>query len=1122
MPSVLAATDCTTITDPSLRDECQALIDLYNNTNGPNWFDHSSNNWNVTNTPCIDWAGITCDGGYIIGISREKQNLKGSISDLSALTYLESLNLSDNQLIGLIPDFLSSLTSLVNLQLDHNQLTGSIPDLSGLEFLAKIQLDHNQLIGPIPNCNPSDCSFPSLQVLSLGNNPLENGIIPDWIGSLTKLNTLDLSDSGRTGTIPDLSALVNLQHLNLSKNFLRGQIEIHSNMINLISLQLDHNQLTGAIPNCSSATSSPPNCNLSTLQVLSLGNNPLENGIIPDWIGSLTKLTRLDLSNSGRTGTIPNLRDLTDLQYLDLSNNRLSGPIQTEILNKLTKLENLQLDHNQLTGAIPNFPNCSPTTPPKPPNCNLSNLQVLYLGDNFLESGPIPDWIKYLSNLRTLGLSNSQRTGEIPKWINNLTNLEYLQLDHNQLKGSIPDLSKLTQLKWLFLNNNHLNNNPPEAPPIPNLSKLTALKILYLQSNKLSGQIPTSLSKLTKLEHLNLGYNGLIAQDRTLLTFLNEKNPTWEWTQTVPPTDIKTKMLSRNSIEISWKSISYTGDGGYYQVKYATAPNGEYIPTSSTTVSKNATNYIVNELLPETTYYFVVETYTPPHELNPGNDLTSEPSPPVSANTIIPSLTPLPPTMNLTIAFGGDGHGQVTTNPSGLDCDSLEQKCSYSYETASWVELIATPAAGSAFTGWGGYQSDCDNGELFMSGYRYCMAYFERLRFPLIVTVVGQGKVSSMPIGIDCGTRCRYRFEINTPIALTTIAAANWQFEKWQGDCNANSLLIMDKEKQCEAVFIAVSPNTISADINGVPPTPPSSNPASNLTVSNNQPILTDQCSNSLNNPANNCSVTVVPQPVLAEPEITVPVPPTIAPDLPAAIPTETVNSTANDETAVPQLVVNPGVYNFDNLTIGNISPAQEITITNAGNADLPLGQLTVSSNEFVLAEACSNQRLNAGNHCAAMVSFQPQLTGIKTAYLAIPIDNPMQTTVTVVTLTGKGNAIKDQIENTGYLVSDNTIDLPLLVTFTSPLVATVTPAGVELYWEIAETNHNQIAEIHLWKAKPVKGNCPQAIHQYDLKTATELANQPHLDYQGTDTTCYGLQVIEYNGDVTWYITQAQ
>ncbi|BAP57680.1 hypothetical protein THII_3383 [Thioploca ingrica] len=846
------------------------------------------------------------------------------------------------------------------------------------------------------------------------------------------------------------------------------------------------------------------------------------------------RVIKIDRKDKNLKGSIPDLSTLTELQYLDLSKNHLNGSI--EIPNSLTQLRNLQLDHNQLTGAIPDL-------------SHLEFLEVLYLGDNLLEEGTIPEWIKNLTRLRTLGLSNSQRIGTIPEWINSLATLKYLQLDHNQLTGSIPNLSYLIQLKWLFLNNNRLTGS------IPDLSKSTTLEILSLESNNLSGSIPTSLSNLTNLTHLNLGYNRLIAQDETLLNFLNGKNPTWKQTQTVPPTDIKTKTLSKNSVEVSWTPILYTGDGGYYQVKYATIPNGSYTPTTSTTADKNATNYIVNELLPDTTYYFVIETYTPPHQLNQ-NELVSELSPPISANTTVtplptplssnplnpdestnkssppvsatttltpppiplssnplnpdestskssspvpatttvtlpptplssnplnpdestnkssspmpattavtPTLVPLSPTMNLTIAFGGDGHGQVTTNPSGLDCDSHEQKCSYSYETASWVELIATPAAYSEFTGWVGYQSDCDDGKLFMSDYRYCMAYFERLRFPLTVTIVGQGKVNSMPTGIECGTQCRYRFELNTQVTLMTTPDTHWQFKQWQGDCDAKGLVIMNKEKQCEAIFV-----TVSSDTSGVPLTPHSDTNFS------------------------------------------------IDPAIYSNIPNE----------GVPPLVVNPGFYNFDNLTVGNLSPAQVITVTNAGNTDLQLGQLTVSSNEFILAEACSNQILSAGNHCAATVSFQPQLAGVKTAYLAIPIDNPKQTTVTVVTLTGKGDIMTDPTRltgNTSYLVGDDTISSPLLVTFMSPLAAAVTPAGVELNWEIAATNRNQIAEIHLWKAQAVKGNCPEDIHQYDPKTAVELANQPHLDYQGTNTTCYGLQVIEYNGDVTWYITQAR
>ena len=37
---IQAATDCSTVTQISLT-ECDALIDLYNNTDGPNWIDNT-------------------------------------------------------------------------------------------------------------------------------------------------------------------------------------------------------------------------------------------------------------------------------------------------------------------------------------------------------------------------------------------------------------------------------------------------------------------------------------------------------------------------------------------------------------------------------------------------------------------------------------------------------------------------------------------------------------------------------------------------------------------------------------------------------------------------------------------------------------------------------------------------------------------------------------------------------------------------------------------------------------------------------------------------------------------------------------------------------------------------
>jgi Leucine-rich repeat (LRR) protein len=109
LPNVLAATNCKVVTEIS-QTECETLIALYNSTAGPNWTDKDTNNWNVTNTPC-SWTGITCGSGHITKITENSHNLISIIPDLSALTQLRELELSNNQLSGPIPN-LSALTQL--------------------------------------------------------------------------------------------------------------------------------------------------------------------------------------------------------------------------------------------------------------------------------------------------------------------------------------------------------------------------------------------------------------------------------------------------------------------------------------------------------------------------------------------------------------------------------------------------------------------------------------------------------------------------------------------------------------------------------------------------------------------------------------------------------------------------------------------------------------------------------------------------------------------------------------------------------------------------------------------------------------------------------------------------
>ena len=86
-------------TDPS---QVQALINLYTATQGPYWISQ----WNISTDPCLNnWFGIQCSVSsgvsYVYSISLPSNNLRGQISDLSAITTLQYFYLSFNLLLGL-------------------------------------------------------------------------------------------------------------------------------------------------------------------------------------------------------------------------------------------------------------------------------------------------------------------------------------------------------------------------------------------------------------------------------------------------------------------------------------------------------------------------------------------------------------------------------------------------------------------------------------------------------------------------------------------------------------------------------------------------------------------------------------------------------------------------------------------------------------------------------------------------------------------------------------------------------------------------------------------------------------------------------------------------------------
>ena len=152
---------------PEIRD---ALVALYNATNGPGW--KNSGNW-LTDAPLDQWHGVVTDcGGSLVGLILRENQLTGPIPpELGDLSALETLILSGNLLTGPIPPELDNLSELVWLHLESNRLTGEIPpELGRLSNLTRLDISSNQLTGEIP---PELRRLSKLMGLNLSSNSVD-------------------------------------------------------------------------------------------------------------------------------------------------------------------------------------------------------------------------------------------------------------------------------------------------------------------------------------------------------------------------------------------------------------------------------------------------------------------------------------------------------------------------------------------------------------------------------------------------------------------------------------------------------------------------------------------------------------------------------------------------------------------------------------------------------------------------------------------------------------------------------------------------------------------------------------------------------------------------------------
>ncbi|CAL5012716.1 unnamed protein product [Urochloa decumbens] len=426
--------------------------------------------------------------------------------------------------------------------------------LTKLPFLSMLTLEYTKFIGFVPSLEPL-VELPSLAVLSLRGCGFK-GTFPSLIFRIKSLMHLDVSDNENLhGELPEFIQGSALQSLVLSGTKFSGKVpESIGNLRNLTSLDLSNCQFHGLIPsfdqwpmiswvdlsgnNLTGSLPSDGYLSLHNLTYLSLSNNSM-SGVIPPSLFSHPSLVDLDLSQNNFTGNFqlcptisPSLKTIdvsfnklqgplpkllskfVELYWLDLSSNNLNGTVDLSFIKDYKELNYLSLSNNKLS-VVEEDGNHSHTEYPfiwdylGLASCNLSyvpkflmqqSIDNVDLSNNNI-GGHVPDWIWGVegSFAHSLNLSHNLFTSIDANLFNR--SIQDLDLHSNKIEGALPLPPR--GIFRLDCSNNHFNSCiMPEF-----WARVSSANSLLLANNSLTGEVSHLICNATDIEVLDLSFN---------------------------------------------------------------------------------------------------------------------------------------------------------------------------------------------------------------------------------------------------------------------------------------------------------------------------------------------------------------------------------------------------------------------------------------------------------------------------------------------------------------------------------------------------------------------------------------------------------------------------------------
>jgi Leucine-rich repeat (LRR) protein len=510
---------------------------------------------NVAGTNTKDFDGIENANSFFRRLYADQTPISGTIpKELLRVSNLEVLSLQECDLNGEMPaDLFDAMTSLQELYLSNNNLRGNIPDRWDiLENLEVLSLAMNQFRGPLPSTFgtapsltsvsvqdqltkgggltgslPSFAQTQTLSQLHFGSNKIEGELPDDFLATVEEdaLLTIDLTNNKLTGTV----------HGSYDR-FRKMNIYLQGNRISEIDSDLCNNAawMSGGVGSfgcdailCPAGTMggrrqfSDIGCQVCPrgssggalyLGQVGCGEDAVakgERGILellfnrmggPNWSRSDNWMT--DTSVCSWYGI--DCEEDGSVASIQLGSNQLTGSFPTEIY-QLPSLIRLKLHGNFFAMDFTGIENARHLRTLDLENTGLPTLNgigqarslvELKVGHNNIQGG-LPEELSRLVNLETLDVSHNNLNSVVPSWLGGLVSLKTLSASNTGLSGPMPDFASLSGLVYIDLSSNRLSG--PLPPSLLAAAPSDEKVVVDLSHNRIGGNVPAELGRLTLL-----------------------------------------------------------------------------------------------------------------------------------------------------------------------------------------------------------------------------------------------------------------------------------------------------------------------------------------------------------------------------------------------------------------------------------------------------------------------------------------------------------------------------------------------------------------------------------------------------------------------------------------------